>query len=33
MDIGEIKRPTKEIVEGFRKIPTAVISDVLIRWE
>lgn len=28
MDIGEIKRPSKEIIEGFRKIPTAVISDV-----
>lgn len=29
MDIGEIQRPPKEIIAGFIKIPTSVISDVL----
>ncbi len=29
MDIGEIKRPLKEVTDGFKEIPTSVISDVM----
>ncbi len=29
MEIGEIKRPAKEVIEGFKEIPTSTISDVL----
>jgi regulator of RNase E activity RraA len=29
MEIGEIKRPSKETIEGFRQVSTSTISDVL----
>ena len=29
MEEGKLERPPKEIIEGFRAIPTATISDVL----
>ncbi len=29
MEIGEIKRPAKEVIEGFKELPTSTISDVL----
>lgn len=29
MEIGEIKRPPREVVDGFKEIPTSTISDVL----
>ena len=29
MEVGEIKRPSKEIIEGFKRVSTSTISDVL----
>ncbi len=29
MEIGEVKRPPREVIEGFKEVPTSTISDVL----